>query len=469
MPDIDGLSRRYEVLARELLSVAREGKRMLVVTHIDADGLASGAMAFAALKRLGADVVLRTIPDLDRRAIAELKEQKYDFFLFTDLGSTLVRDLVDAFDGRFLLIDHHQLAEQDADRPEVVNAWQYGMDGGREACSSSMASMFARAFEGGDDELSYLAVVGALSDRQDVGQGRSLLGLNRVALELAQKAGLVSVSKDLLFTGRETRPVHEAIALTSSPFLPGVSGNKDAVLAALLQAGVVLREQGRWRAISDLTQEEKMKITEVVASLISASGGATDALASLVGDVYSLELEDRFTPLRDAREFGTLLNACGRMGKPDIGLALCLGDRGEALKAALKILTDYRSSLSKALDGVQAQATRVEEHGGVVLIRGAGLVDEKLLGPVASILTSSLRFKDKVVVAMTDSSEGQSKISCRLGDSYSGSVNLGIVMKEAADAVKGVGGGHAAAAGAKIPSTEVESFAKLVLEKIVAP
>ena len=468
MLDLDGLSRRYEVLAGELLKIVREGKRLLVVTHIDADGLASGAMAFAALRRQGADVVLRTVPDLDRRAIAELKEQEYDFYLLTDLGSSLVSDLEDAFDGRFLLIDHHQLGEKDVGRPEVVNAWQYGMDGGKDACSSSMASMFARAF-GEVDDLSYLAVVGALADRQDVGEGRSLVGLNRVALELAQKAGLVRVSKDLLFSGRETRPVHEAIALTSSPFLPGVSGSKDAVLAALLQAGVVLREQGRWRAISELTQEEKMKIMEVVASLISAGGGATDALASLVGDVYSLELEDRFTPLRDAREFGTLLNACGRMGESGIGLALCLGDRGEALKAALRILADYRLSLSKALDGVLAQATRVEEHGGVVLIRGAGLIDEKLLGPVASILTSSLRFKDKVIVAMTDSGEGQLKISCRLGDSYSGSANLGIVMKEAADAVNGVGGGHGSAAGAKIPSMQAEPFTKLVLEKMVAP
>jgi len=136
------------------------------------------------------------------------------------------------------------------------------------------------------------------------------------------------------------------------------------------------------------------------------------------------------------------------------------------LKTALKILADYRLSLSKALDALQAQGTRVDEYGGVVFIRGTGLIDEKLLGPVTSILTSSLRFKDKVVVAVTGSGENQSKISCRLGDSYPGSVNLGIVMKEAAGAVKGVGGGHGSAAGAKVPTAEIESFAKLVLEKI---
>jgi len=39
-------------------------------------------------------------------------------------------------------------------------------------------------------------------------------------------------------------------------------------------------------------------------------------------------------------------------------------------------------------------------------------------------------------------------------------------MREAAEAVDGVGGGHAMAAGAKIPSSKVESFSRTVLERV---
>jgi single-stranded-DNA-specific exonuclease len=468
LPDLEGLLKRCDVVADEILRVAREGKKIAVVTHIDADGLASGATVFCALMRKGADVMLRTLPDLDRDGIAGLKEQKFDFYLFTDLGSTLVSDLEEALDGRFLLLDHHQLSPIDAEKQEVVNAWQYGFDGGREACASSMAYAFACAVDPGNRDLSYLAVVGAVADRQDSGQGRSLTGLNRFAVEQAQTGGLVSVSKDLLFTGRETRPVHESIALTSTPYLPGVTGGKDTVLAAMLQAGVRIREEGRWRTLSEFSSEEKMKLTEVIASLISDSGSATDALAGLIGEVYTLEFEDPFTPLRDAREFATLLNACGRMGESGLGLSVCLGDRREALRSALKTLADYRLSISKALESLQAQEARLEMHGDVVLVRAEGVVDEKLLGPVTSILTSSVRFKDKVVVAMTNSGESQLKVSCRTGDAYPKPVNLGTIMKDAADAVRGVGGGHNAAAGAKIPSPDADEFARIVLEKIAA-
>jgi single-stranded-DNA-specific exonuclease len=465
LPDLEGLLNRYDALAHEVLRVASQGKKIMVVTHIDADGLTSGAIAFAALMRKGANITLRTVPDLEPETIEDLMRQNYDYYIFTDLGSTLVRELEAAFDGRYLLLDHHQISEEDAGKPEVVNCWRYGFEGGKEACSATMAYLFARAIDEGNRDLSHLAVVGAVADRQDAGPGRSLTGLNRKSVEEAQAAGLISVSKDFVFTGRETRPIHESIALTSSPYLPGLTGSKDAVLAALLQAQIRIRDDGRWRTVSELAPEEKMKLTEVIASLLPPSQAATEVLSALIGEIYTMELEDSFTPLRDAREFATLLNACGRMGEAGLGISVCLGDRRDSLKGAMKTLVEYRSNLSKALEGLTNERDRLVMNGRVVLVRGNGIVDERLLGPVTSILTSSPEFKDKVVVAMTSSGDSQLKISCRVGDAFGTPVNLGLVMREAAQAVSGVGGGHTMAAGAKIPSSEAETFSRLVLEK----
>jgi RecJ-like exonuclease len=466
MADLDGLLARYRSIALEVMKVARSGKRVLLVTHIDADGLCSGSIAFAALTRKGANAVLRTVPDLDPKTIANLDSQKFDYYIFTDLASTLVKDLDAALQGRYLVLDHHQIPEEDAGNPSVVNAWRYGFDGGKEACSSAMAYFFATALDPTNDDLSPLAVVGALADRQDGGPGRSLVGLNRAALGDAQARGLVSVAEDLMFTGRETRPVHEAIALTSTPFLKGLTGSKDAVLAALHQSGMVLKDGGTWRTISSLTPDERMKLTEVIASALGTSEGATDAIASLVGETYTLEFEDSFTPLRDAREFGTLLNACGRMGAAGIGISVCLGDRSEALKAAMKTLADYRSGINKALEALTSDPSRIEQHGSLIIVKGEGMVDEKLLGPVISILTSSPEFKDKVVVGSAESGDSDLKISSRVGDGFAGEVNLGVIMREAAEAVDGVGGGHAMAAGAKIPSSKAESFSRAVMERV---
>jgi len=466
--DLEGLLTRYRSLVPGLASLIRSGKRILIVTHIDADGLCSGSTVFAALTRKGANATLRVVPDLDPVAIAELGAQNFGFYIFTDLGSTLIEEIEAALPGRYIAIDHHQISDKDAGNPSVVNAWRYGFDGGNEACSSAMAYFFASALDPTNDDLSSLAVVGALADRQDSGPGRSLTGLNRAAMEDAQARGLLTVTKDLMFTGRETRPIHEAIALTSAPFLKGLTGSKDAVLAALHQSGLILKDGGTWRTISSLSPEEKMMLTEVIASTLGPGDGASEAVSSLVGEAYTFQFEDSFTPLRDAREFGTLLNACGRMGAAGTGISICLGDRTEALKAAMKTLADYRSGINRALEALTSEPSRLEQHGIVILVRGEGIVDEKLLGPVISILTSSPEFKDKVVVGRAESRDSNLKISSRVGDAFPGKVNLGVVMREAAEAVEGVGGGHAKAAGAKIPSSKAEHFSKMVLERVSA-
>jgi len=417
--------------------------------------------------RKGANVTLRTVPDLDSKTIRELEAQRYDFYIFTDLASTLIAELGAAFDGRYLVIDHHQLSEGDMLSPAVVNPWAYGFDGGREACSSSMAYFFAASIDPSNVDLSPLAVVGAVADRQDIGQGRALTGLNRAAMEEARSSGLLVLSKDLMFTGRETRPIHESIALTSTPLLKGLTGSKDAVLAALHESGLQLKDGGTWRTISSLSAEEKMKLTEVIASMLGPVEGATDAIASLVGEVYTLEFEDSFTPLRDAREFGTLLNACGRMAVPGTGISICLGDRSEALKAAMKTLFEYRSGINRALEALTGDSSRLEHRGPILFVRGEGVVDEKLLGPVISILTSSPGFRDKVVVGTASSRDSELKVSSRIGDSFPGTVNLGLVMREAAEGVGGVGGGHTMAAGARIPAAAAEAFSKAVTERIL--
>jgi len=466
MANFDELLNRYDELSRNLMNSMKDGKKFIVVTHIDADGLCSGALTFVALARRGATVSARSVPDLDPKTIELLREERYDFYIFTDLGSTLVSELAAALDNRFLVLDHHELPEVSARNPAVVNAWQYGYDGGTEACSSTMAYYFARALDYSNRDLAYLSVVGAVADRQDVGEGRSLTGLNGKALEEAQSSGLLTVSKDLLFYGRETRPLHEAIASSSSPFIKGLSGSKDAALAALIKAGIRMKDSAKWRTLAELSSEEKKKVTEVLASFLApAGGGGAELIRALIGDIYTLGMEDAFTPLRDAREFATLLNSCGRMGKPGLGLSICVGDRSESLREGMRLLSEYRAEISKSVQGILSDSGRVEIREDFAFITGDDLVDEKLLGPVTSILASAPQFKDRVIVARTKSGESELKISSRVGDSHNREVNLGVMMREAAEKMGGVGGGHMMAAGAKIPLSRGPEFAKTVLEK----
>ena len=466
MADLKALTAAMAGKGQLISGLASEGKRILVVTHIDADGLSSGSVAFAAVTRKHASVSLRAIPDLDGRAIEKLKAERFDHYLFTDLGSGLIGELTEAFGENFTVLDHHQLPEGSPPSPSVVNAWNFGYDGGTEACSSTMAYLFAASLDHANVDLSPLAIVGALGDRQDNGEGRSLTGLNKVSLDHAVGAGLVTVTKDLLFFGRETRPVHEAISMGYSPFVAGLSGAKDAALTALTNAGLRLKEGGRWRTLGELNKEEKQKVIEVVAGFIGSSGHGADLLNDLLGSVYTFEFEDPLTPLRDAREFGSLLNACGRMGRTDLGVSLCLGDRESALREALSIMGEYRGKLNKAMQKVQTEPDKVSTHGNVTMVIGEEFIEERMTGSISSLLASSDKFRDKLVLVRARSGESELKYSSRLGDSYEGNVNLGELMRSAAERVGGVGGGHSMAAGAKIPFERRDDFAKVILESV---
>lgn len=466
MPDLEALKRRMSSASELLARLSRQRRRVLVVTHIDADGLSSGAIAFQALLRLGAIASVRAVPDLDPRTIEELKGDNFDYYLFTDLGSGLIDDLEKALGERFLVVDHHQLPPEYYGHPNVINAWAFGYDGGTESSSSTMAYMLALAIDEENEDLSAGAVIGALGDRQDRGPGRSLTGLNREALEDAVQQGIVAVSKDYVFHGRETRPIHEAIALTYTPYLAGLSGAKDAALAVLSNSGFALKEHGRWRNLSELSPEEKQKLLEVLTSFIGAGEGGTDVISEIIGEVYTLKGEDPLTPLRDAREFSTLINACGRMDATDVGIAIAMGDRDSALSEAMRLSIEYRAKINKALQILQTSNERVSTHGRVAVVVGDEFIEERMTGSISSLLASSEKYKDKMVLACARSGELELKFSSRLGDDFSGEVNLGEIMKEAAERVGGVGGGHSRAAGAKILISRRDEFTSAVLKRV---
>ena len=218
--------------------------------------------------------------------------------------------------------------------------------------------------------------------------------------------------------------------------------------------------------MAELSTEEKQRLMEVLTSFVGSSGEGSAVISNLVGEVYTFQLEDSLTPLRDAREFATLLNACGRMDAADVGIAVCLGDRYSALSEALRLVGEYRAKLNRAIQVLQMGGERVATHGDVAVVMGEEFIEERMTGSISSLLASSEKFKDKMVLVRARSGDTELKFSSRLGDSFAKEVNLGLIMKEAAEHVGGVGGGHSMAAGAKIPIAKRDEFTRVVLEKI---
>jgi RecJ-like exonuclease len=289
-------------------------------------------------------------------------------------------------------------------------------------------------------------------------------GANETIVEDAVKSGCLKVETDLLFFGRETRPIHQALVRTTNPFIPGISGEEDKSLAFLVNLGIKPKRKEKWRALRDLSSEEKKKLLSAIADYLVSKGLAGNTALNLVGEVYTLSREEPWTPLRSAREFSVMLNATGRMDKAGLGAAICMGDRKTCLEDAVATMQEYRRTITKYLTWVTEEPGRLEELENIYVVRGDGFIDEKVISPVSTILSTSLSQLGKPIIAYaTIPGEDMVKVSARgLEPLIKKGLNLGEILQTASEKFSGRGGGHDVAAGAQIPIKDVEAFIKLV-------
>ncbi|MBS7609074.1 DHH family phosphoesterase [Candidatus Bathyarchaeota archaeon] len=448
-----------------------------IVSHLDADGLAAASIVARALARLGVGFHVRILQQLDEESIPEAFSGKPGFIVFTDLGSgnlDLVHSALQENGGTCLILDHHQpleLAIQERENLLEVNPCHFGLDGGEELSASGLAYLVAKAMDDVNISLAYLGLIGALGDLQDRSEDRGFKGLNLRILDDALQKGQVEVNHDLLLFGRETRPLHKALATTMSPLFPGLSGEEDQCLGFFNSLGIPVKDGDRLRVPADLDQEEKKRLYSGLVEYLVTRGLQASEAKRLIGKVYIILKEGRFTPLRDAREFASLLNACGRVGKAGLALALGLGDRREkVLQEADETLALYRRKLTQQLEALEKSQGTIVELQNLYVVRSEEIVDERMLSPILGLLHFLGRFpKPKPVLAMSYSGEGKErlKVSIRAADALvNAGLNLGIIMEGSAREVGGRGGGHAIAAGATIPSEKRDAFLATIDRRI---
>ena len=440
-----------------------------VFSHLDADGVAAAGIIGKALFRLDARFRLRVTQWVDEKIIGEIVADKPQLVIFTDFGSgylDLLNEKIPNF--KVVILDHHQIAAEVENKNFVqVNPHLYGIDGATEVSGSGVAYFVAKAVNAENVDLAPIALVGALGDMQDKNEQRQLHGLNALIVEDAVAAKLVTVEKDLTFFGRETRPISRALAATTTPFIPGLSGEEDKCVAFLASLDIKLKEGERLRALRDLSEDEKKKLSSALADHLIARGLHAD-VENLIGNVYVLNREEPWTPLRDAREFAVVLNSTGRLDRPSLGIAICMGDRGTALEEANKVLEDYRKSISTYLGWVMEKPERIKEFEHIYVVYGETFINEKIIGTISSILVSGLENPEKPLIAFSNiEAENAAKFSARTTAMALGKgVNLGDIMRVASEKYGGKGGGHNVAAGAQVPIDQIENFVSTVNELV---
>lgn len=447
------MSQTMEALRKEAGKCAdeiRKYKSVHVVSHIDADGLTSAGIICTALEREDLEYTTRFVKQLDEKALDTIANESHEIVIFTDLGSGMCEP-IKSRKIHAVISDHHQ---PQGNFEFHLNPHLFGANGSYELSGSGSTYLLASAL-GGNKDLSSLAIVGAVGDMQHLKMGQ-LVGINREILEEGVKEGTLQFKKDLTLFGKQTRPVYKLLQYSSDPYLPGLTGNKDACKEFLRSLNFRNDELGRrW---IELETSEKQKIVSGLIRYCLKSRIPSYKIERLIGEVYVLLKEREGKEMRDASEFSTLLNATARYDHAEIGLAVCMGNREEAYEDARKLLAEHRQNLVNGLMYVKEKGVSKLEN--IQYFDAGSEIKETIVGIIAGMSFAIVENRDLPIIAFAKSDSGV-KVSARgTQDLIRKGVNLSEAMSVVSAEFGGAGGGHDIAAGATIPENTKEEFVR---------
>ncbi|MCJ7570831.1 MAG: DHH family phosphoesterase [Candidatus Thermoplasmatota archaeon] len=450
-----------EKRAKEVGDIIKNSKQIHIVSHIDADGLTAGSIAYKTLERLGKDFSIEFVKQLDEDVIKNIKDKNYELVWFTDLGSSVSTSYTDI---NMIITDHHECPEN-SNKFFHLNPHLFNIDGGFEISGAGTTYLVSKAIDRENMDLSALAIVGACGDIQDRKYGK-LMGLNRDILMDGKKLEVIDPKIDIRYFGRETRPVYKLLQYANDPVIPGITGRESSCITFLQEIGIKLKDGDSWRRWIDLTKNERSLIISNIAQTLLVKGFGYKITKKIIGEVYILEKEEEGTEVHDAKEFATLLNSTARYDKFDVGLKVCLGDRDKYLKKAKNLLLGHRANLVEGLQFAREEGIVKREY--LQFFHAGNGIRDTIFGIVTNMLINSEDVDSNIpLIGFAFRDDGQVKASARgTEELVEKGLNLSAAMKKAASSLNGMGGGHNIAAGATIPKGKEEEFLDLLEEEI---
>ncbi|WP_409200783.1 single-stranded-DNA-specific exonuclease RecJ [Methanobrevibacter sp. DSM 116169] len=438
--------------------IIEESNDIKIYSHNDCDGISSGAILSTILDRLNKPHVIEFV-NLDKLNNLELK---HELTIFSDLGSGQEVDKLANKNNKIIILDHHPpLRDKDYYKDKdytylEINPIHFGIDGSYYVCGGGLCYFLAKEFNYTD--LSWIGVLSAIGDMQNTHTGK-FEGLNKIILNDSIEEGLVlKHDNDLSLYGRETRPLFVALSYFSDVKLP-LTNNRTECIAILKELGIPKEIGSRSTTLSDLTPQDKKKLFSKLFAMLSLElppKYVKHIPKLIIADSYEFLSEEDHTFLRDASEFSTAMNACGRNNQEEVALQILKGDRFQALDLLEVITKDHRAYLSEQIRNIEKEDSIIELDN-IQYFNGEAIKPE-VVGTIAGMILSLGNWQ-KPMLGFTKSDEDHYKISLRCSRllAYDG-IHFGNLVRDISQRLGGNGGGHSVACGAYIPEDKLDDF-----------
>lgn len=445
---------------REAKKIIQSSEDIKVYSHIDCDGICSGAILSTILDRLNKNHEIEFV-NLD---VLDNIDLDHDLTIFSDLGSGQLIDTNAKKSQKIIILDHHPPLrdldyKNDKDYTYLeINPIHHGIDGSYYVCGGGLCYFLSKEF--GYDDLSWIGVLSAIGDMQNTHSGH-FEGLNKIIQQDAIDGGYLEViENDINIYGRNTRPLFVALSYFNDVKLP-ITNNTSETMAILEELGI--DEKNNRKTLNELTMEDKGKLYQKLSGMIAKEvpGNYVKYISQLIiGDSYTFLQESKDSFLRDASEFSTAMNACGRNHEEKIAMEVLKGDRVAALDELEVVNRDHRHNLAQSIEQVAEDAdSNIVELENLQYFDGTGIKPE-IVGTITGMILGYCNWK-KPIIGFTQTDDGGIKVSLRCSRllSYDG-IHFGNIIRNIASKVGGSGGGHSMACGAYIPFDKKSEFIK---------
>ncbi len=479
---LESIPEKMGELLVDASKIVEKSRKVYAFSHIDADGISALAIIALMLEREEKEFEWKNIHQINSESILLIEEEvrKYgpDLVIFSDFGTgqiELVKKHILSIDGlkSIIILDHHLPPNEDnisghtswTETLIEINPSQHSLSGSYDLSGSGTAFLLAYFVSQNNIDLSELAIVGATGDLQDY-YGRGFVGINKEIVELGEDSGYLTVSRDLTFFGIHTRPLPYLLQYATDPYLPGLTGDEEACYAFYQDRNIDVRSDDEWRTWVDLEPEEKQKVIQGIIQNVLENYTDSRIAQGIIGDVIVLSNRPPKTEMRSAKEFSTLLNACGRNKRPEVGVRVCLRDP-DAFDEGKILLQQHRTNLAMALRRLEID--RYEERTGMYVVNDPETPDT-IIGIVIGMAQGSMIIPiDRPVIGISTNTTRDSPLVKLSGRAHKSLIDKGVNLKEVFvevadelferhDTLVAEAGGHPMAAGAFIQKAYLDEY-----------
>ncbi len=438
-------------------------RRVRLISHLDADGISAASILVKMLNREASLYNLSIVQKISNKLINLVEKDNSEVVIFSDLGSNSIDEIKSHLKNKkaVFILDHHELYAANLELPSnliLINPHKQNIDGNSDISGSGVSYLFSYFVNPKNKELAYLAVIGAIGDVQE---NNGFTGLNQFIRDHAIEAGKLIEKPGLRIYGSHSRPLHKLLEYSTDPYLPGITGSESNAIQFLKSLNIPLQNKdGSWKKFVDLNDEERKRL---ISGLVMILANTHTNPEEVIGQVYEINDEPTTSQLRDAREFATFLNACGRLGKASIGIAVCLNNE-KLKKKSNQVLLDYKKEIIRMMSWFRANQNNddfVFKGHNYIIINGKENIKHTMIGTFASILSKSLKLDDEFLILALAYIPEENLIKASMRSNHD-KANLKEIMQQISDRL-GIEeyGGHKNAAGAFIPISQEQKFIEL--------